>query len=43
MKFEFTPFAFGGLNLNRFGVSAAILIAIVICIYCAYRPTMKNI
>jgi hypothetical protein len=43
MKFEFTPFAFGGLNLSRFGVSAAILIAIVICIYCAYRPTMKNI
>ena len=37
------PLASGGLDLSRFGASAAILIAIVICIYCAYRKKKKNI
>jgi len=43
MKFEFTPFASGGLDLSRFGASAVILIAIIICIHFAHRPATKNI
>lgn len=37
------PLASGGLDLSRFGASAVILIAIIICIYFAHRPATKNI
>ena len=37
------PLASGGLDLSRFGASAVILIAIIICIHFAHRPATKNI
>ncbi|MEG2827127.1 MAG: hypothetical protein RR901_09340 [Acinetobacter sp.] len=37
------PLASGGLDLSRFGASAVILIAIIICIHFAHRPATTNI
>ncbi|ENU20385.1 hypothetical protein F994_01444 [Acinetobacter bohemicus ANC 3994] len=37
------PLASGGLDLSRFGASAVILTAIIICIHFAHRPATKNI
>lgn len=37
------PLASGGLDLSRFGASAVILIAIIICIHFAHLPATKNI
>lgn len=37
------PLASGGLDLSRFGASTVILIAIIICIHFAHRPTTTNI